>query len=102
MEEFIYVLSVGKPYDFTPEGQTNSLSGCTMWYISTDDINAKKYDVDTEQLGCTPLKQSMGVDFYNIAKEVGLPAKAKVVYGMKNSGGKQVLYIKGLDFVRGK
>lgn len=102
MEEFVIVLSVGKPYNFVPEGSTETLSGATMWYIATDDIKTKKFDPDSEVIGCVPLKQNMGVEFYNVVKEVGLPAKARVEYGMKNSGGKQVLYIKGLDFIKDK
>lgn len=44
----------------------------------------------------------MPVEFYERAKVVGLPAIAKVLYGMKSSGGKMTLYIKGLDFVTTK
>ena len=69
MEDFVIVISVGRPYD-----------------IASED----------------PVKERMPVDFYERAKAQGLPATAKVVYGMKNSGGKQTLFIKGLDFVGAK
>lgn len=99
MDEFIYVLSVGKPYDIAPEGGGDHVTGCTMQYVAAQDISAKYFDEDTGTVGYAPLKERMGVEFYDLAKSNGLPALAKVVYGMKSSGGKQTLYIKGLDFV---
>ena len=41
MKETIIVVSCGKAYSFTPEGQTNELSGCTMHYLMTNDINVQ-------------------------------------------------------------
>ena len=70
-----------------------------MSYIATQDINQTSENPDSEELGYVPVKERMPVDFYERAKAQGLPATAKVVYGMKNSGGKQTLFIKGLDFV---
>ena len=95
MKDRILVVSVGKPYDFkTDDGK--DLSGCAMHYLMTEDVN--KSSENDGVLGYTPCKESMPTDFYNKAKEVGLPAYADVVFGMKNSGGKTVLYIQGLDF----
>ena len=100
MEDFITVLSVGKPYDIVPEnGAGDRVTGCTMSYVTTQDITANYADEETGTLGYAPLKERMPVEFYEIAKANGLPAVAKVVYGMKSSGGKQTIYIKGLDFV---
>ncbi|MGN0328828.1 MAG: hypothetical protein ACI4D4_07585 [Lachnospira sp.] len=100
MGEFIIVLSVGKPYDIAPEsGVGEHVTGCTMQYVAAQDISAKYFDEDTGTVGYAPLKERMPVEFYESAKSNGLPALAKVVYGMKSSGGKQTLYIKGLDFV---
>lgn len=100
MEDFITILSVGRPYDIAPEsGVGDHVTGCTMSYVTTQDITANNVDEETGTLGYAPLKERMPVEFYEIAKANGLPAVAKVVYGMKSSGGKQTLYIKGLDFV---
>lgn len=42
----------------------------------------------------------MPIEFYEVAKATGLPAVASVEFGMKASGGKNVLYIQKLDFVQ--
>jgi len=99
MEDFITILSVGRPYDIAPESGGDHVIGCTMSYVTTQDIAANHIDEETGTLGYAPLKERMPVEFYERAKSNGLPAVAKVVYGMKSSGGKQTLYIKGLDFV---
>lgn len=100
MEDFITILSVGRPYDIAPEsGVGDHVTGCTMSYVTTQDIAANHIDEETGTLGYAPLKERMPVEFYERAKANELPAVAKVVYGMKSSGGKQTLYIKGLDFV---
>ena len=99
MEEKIIVLSVGKPWAIKDEKTDKiSMEGCSMWYLPASDLT-KTEDVDSGVIGVQPLKESMGVSFYEVVKKIGLPAVANVTYGMKNSGGKQVLYIKGLDFV---
>lgn len=101
MEDLITILSVGKPYDIAPEsGVGEHVVGCTMFYVACGDISASHFDEETGTLGYAPLREKMPVDFYERAKAVGLPALAKVQYGMKASGGKTVLYIKGLDFVQ--
>lgn len=100
MDDFITVLSVGKPYDIAPEsGIGEHITGCTMHYAMTEDLNKPFYDEDGGSVGYVPMKERMGVDFYERAKAHGLPAVAKVVFGQKVSSGKMVLYIKGLDFV---
>lgn len=101
MEEKILVLSVGKPYDIAAEDGSH-ITGCSMMYINADDVNVPFADADSGELGYTPVKERMPVEFYERAKAQGLPAVANVVFGMKNSGGKRVLYIKGLDFVSTK
>lgn len=98
MEEKIIVLSVGKPYDIAAEDGSH-ITGCSMMYINAADVNVPYADADTGELGYTPVKERMPVEFYEIAKAQGLPAAANVVFGMKNQGGKRVLFIKGLDFV---
>ena len=101
MEDYIIVLGVGKPYDIASEDGSH-ITGCSMSYIAAADINVVNADPDSGELGYIPIKERMPVDFYERAKAQGLPASAKVMYGMKNSGGKQTLYIKCLDFVGAK
>jgi hypothetical protein len=101
MEDLVIILSVGKPYDITNEDGTHT-TGCTMNYIATQDINQTSENPDSGELGYVPVKEKMPVTFYDNARIHGLPAVAKVTYGMRNSGGKQVLYIKALDFVGNK
>lgn len=101
MEDYIIVLGVGKPYDIASEDGSH-ITGCSMSYIATADINTVNADPDSGELGYIPIKERMPVTFYDRASAHGLPAVAKVTYGMKNSAGKQTLYIKGLDFVEKK
>jgi hypothetical protein len=98
MEDYIIVLGVGKPYDVASEDGSH-ITGCSMSYITTQDINQTVENPDSGELGYVPVKERMPITFYDRAKAHGLPAVAKAVYGMKNSGGKQTLYIKCLDFV---
>ena len=96
MNALITVLSVGKPYDIAPEsGVGEHTVGCT-----TGDISASNYNEGTGTLGYAPVKEKMPVEFYEVAKATGLPAVASVEFGMKASGGKNVLYIQKLDFVQ--
>ena len=91
MEDLIIILSVGKPYDIPNEDGTHT-TGCTMNYITTNNINQTSEDAETGLLGYAPVKERMPITFYDRAKAQGLPAVAKVTYGMKNSAGKQTLY----------
>lgn len=101
MKERVIVLSVGKPYDIASE-DGNHITGCSMMYINCENVNVTHEDVDSGELGYTPVKERMPVEFYDRARVQGLPALADVEFGMKNSAGKRVLYIKGLDFVTTK
>lgn len=100
MEEKIIILSVGKAWHIKDDNGNVTMEGCTMWYYPAGDL--KKIEQEDGVLGCQPVKETVNVNFYERAKEVGLPAVANVVYGMKNSGGKQTLYIKGIDFEKEK
>lgn len=84
MEDFVIVLSVGRPYDIASEDGSH-ITGCTMSYIATQDINVTSENTDSGELGYVPVKERMPVDFYERAKAQGLPATAKVVYGMKTA-----------------
>lgn len=102
MEEFVTVISLGKPYYIAGENGAPDVSGCTMWYLPCQDITKKSYNEQTEELGYAPVKQSMGTDFYDVAKKVGLPCVAKVLYGQRTVKGALQLYIKGLEFIEDK
>ena len=78
MEEKILVLSVGKPYDIAAEDGSH-ITGCSMMYINADDVNVPFADADSGELGYTPVKERMPVEFYERAKAQGLPAVANVV-----------------------
>jgi hypothetical protein len=95
----ILVLAVAKPYDMIPEGSLERVSGCSMQYVMTDDVSRIQYDEDTGEVGYIPAKEKMPKEFYDIAKNYGLPAYADAVFGMKSSGGKNVFVIKKLDFL---
>lgn len=99
MDEFITILSVGKPYSFTPEGQTAPMEGCSMYYLPSADLKPNEAD---GLLGYQPLKETMPVSFYDTARAHGIPCKAKVHYVMRIASGKQVLRIDGIDFTEGK
>ena len=96
MEEKIIVLSCGIPWHIKDDNGVVTMEGCTIWYYPAATLD--KVEDEDGILGLQPVKQSFPVNFYERAKEVGLPALATVRYGMKNSNGKQTLYIKGLDF----
>ena len=98
MESLITILSVGAPYNFTPEGSAEPMSGCSMMYIATDKLTPCVNDGGI--LGYQPLKESMPYDFYARIKEIGVPCIAKAHYVMRNSQGKQVLRIDGIDFIK--
>ena len=98
MEEKILILSVNKPYSFTPEGSSDVMEGCTMYYLSADK-NLKPVETDNG-LGYLPLKEKMPVDFYERIKSIGVPCEAKVHYVMRVSNGKNVLKIDGIDFLK--
>ena len=97
--QIITILSVGKGYSFTPEGGTEPMTGCSMFYCSSDDLS-KGLESDDGTLGCVPAKETMPLSFYDRAKENGVPCKAKAQFAMRVKGGKQVLSIVGLDFVK--
>lgn len=101
MEELITILSVGKPWDLSqPDG--NHFTGCTMWYVSGDDLSRPVVDLQNGLLGVVPTKETMGVNFYDLAKQHGVPCVAKATYGMRRKNNQTVLYIKGVDFVEKK
>lgn len=73
------ILAVGRPYDFVPDGETESKSGCKMFYVGAENIGQKKIN-DDKTLGYFPQKVTMPFGFYEIASQVGLPCYADVIY----------------------
>lgn len=98
MDELITILSLGKPWDIE-QLDGSHLTGCTMWYLPSGDISHPVEDAESGTLGIIPSKERMGVEFYELAKNHGLPCQAKATYGMKTKNNQTVLYIKGVDFV---
>ena len=94
MEEKVILLSVGKAYSFqTDTGDT--MSGCTCWFISTD--NLKPFEDDVNGLGTAPTKATMYKEFFDEAKQVGVPCTATAHYVMRKSGGKMTLQVDGFS-----
>lgn len=77
------ILSVGKPYNFVPDGSTEAINGCKMYYVGADDIMKKATNEEDSTLGYFPQKITMPPVFYDKAKSVGLPAYADVTYNIK-------------------
>lgn len=101
MKDTITVISVGKPYDIPGENGAPGISGCTMWYLPTADMKPS-FNEHSELLGFNPVKERMGVDFYERAKKIGIPAVAEVEFGQTTKNGELKLYIMGLDFIAEK
>lgn len=77
------ILSVGKPYDFVPEGEKESICGCKVFYIGAEDILKKVFSEEDGTLGYFPQKVTMPPEFFNSAKSVGLPCYADITYNIK-------------------
>ena len=77
------VLSVGKPYDFVPDGEKESICGCKVYYIGAADVSKKVVSEEDGTLGYFPQKITMPPEFFNIAKSVGLPCYADIIYNVK-------------------
>ena len=95
MEQQVLIISVGKPYSLTTDDGKN-LSGCKMYYLPTTDLTT--VSESESGLGYAPLIETMPYDFYERAKQVGIPCRAKLTLAMRTEKGKQVLKVVGLDF----
>lgn len=96
MKDEIIVLSVSS-YDFTQD-DGKQVNGCKVMYIPAGSLKPVE-TVGSNVLGLEPCKETFPLDFFNRAKEVGIPCKAEVQYAMRQNQGKQVLKIVGLDFL---
>lgn len=94
------ILSVGKPYDFIPEGQKESISGCKMYYVGCDDIMKKEISEEDETLGYFPQKVTMPPNFYQTAKAFGLPCYADITYSIKLTSKGTDVDIMSVEFVK--
>lgn len=96
------ILSVGKPYNFVPEGETEALTGCKMYYVGTDNIANTYVDSENETLGYFPQKYTMPTEFYEVAKNVGLPCYADITYTIKLTAKGSDVSITSVNFVESK
>ena len=98
IESEVIILSVGC-YDFE-QSDGKRVSGCKVMYYPVGSIDTP---LESDRLlGAEPCKETFPLSFFDRAKEVGIPCRAKVTYVMRQSQGKQVLAIGGLDFLPNK
>lgn len=102
LKERSFILSVGKPYNFVPEGEKEPLVGCKMFYVGASDILQKHEDTDDCTLGYFPQKETMPPEFYEKAIEVGLPAYADITYDIKLKSKGSDVHIVAVEFIKGK
>ena len=94
------VLGLGKPYDFIPDGETKSITGCKMFYIGTDDINKSSVDDESGAIGYIPQKVTMEPAFYETTKNVPLPCLADITFAIKLETSGAKVRVAGVDFVQ--
>ncbi|NLL93007.1 MAG: hypothetical protein GX225_02515 [Clostridiales bacterium] len=92
MEEKVIILSADA-WRFTDEKTGELKTGCSCFYVSTQDLTKPKFNSDTS-FGYKPLKASMPEDFISKIKQAGgVPLKATAKYIMRVSNGQQVLKV---------
>lgn len=94
-----WVLGLGKPYDFIPDGGSESITGCKMYYIGTDDINKPHVDDESGAIGHIPQKVTMEPSFYDTVKKVPLPCLADITFAIKLETSGAKVRVAGVDFV---
>ena len=68
--------------------------GCSIHYIMAENLNP----VDNDGvLGYAPIKESVGVAYYDIFKKLGVPCVLEAEMGMKTKNGSPVLFIQGFN-----
>lgn len=100
LKEKFLVLACGKPYDFIPEGESEALTGCKMFYVGCGDISKKFVDDEKGTLGYFPQKAIMPTEFFAKCEEVGLPAFANFTLDVKLTSKGSEVSIKSVDFVK--
>ena len=95
-----FVLSVGKPYNFIPEGETEPLTGCKMYYLGTSDVLKTFVDEENGSLGHFPQKATMPTEFFDSVREVGLPCYADITYDLRFTSKGTDLTISSVDFIK--
>lgn len=94
------VLSVSKPYNFIPEGETEPLVGCKMFYVNAENIAETIVDEETGGLGYFPQKETMTPDLYDKAVAVGLPCYATFTLDIKTTAKGYDVDIKDVEFLK--
>lgn len=100
IKERFLVLACGKPYDFVPDGETEALTGCKMYYVGCSDVSKKFVDDETGTLGYFPQKATMPTDFFSKCEKVGLPCFADFTLNVKLTSKGSDVSIKNVDFVK--
>lgn len=100
LKERFLVLACGKPYDFIPDGETEALTGCKMFYVGCSDMSKKFVDDESGTLGYFPQKTTMPTDFFAKCEKVGLPAVAEFTLDVKLTSKGSDVIIKSVDFVK--
>ena len=95
------VLGIGKPYDFVPTGQTESVKGCKFYYLGTDCVDKPHYDDENGIIGHIPQKITMAPSFYDSIVERGiqLPCLANITFAVKFETGGTKVRLAGIDFI---
>ena len=94
-----WVLGVGKPYDFVPEGGTESITGCKLAYIGTDDLTKPQTDEESGIIGIMPQKYTMPPTFYDSVKAIPLPCLADITFAIKLETGGAKVRIADISFI---
>lgn len=97
-----WVLGVGKPYDFIPDGGTETIKGCKFFYVGTDDITKPHVDEENGSIGYIPQKITMEPAFYDSVKNIPLPCLADITFAIKLETGGAKVRVVGVDFVTTK
>ena len=95
-----YVLGVGKPYDFIPEGGTEPVKGCKLAYVGTDDLSKPYIDEESGNLGHMPQKYTMEPSFYDTVKNVPFPSLADITFAIKLGTSGTKVRIADISFVQ--
>ena len=97
-----WVLGVGKPFDFIPDGKTESVTGCKMGYIGTDDLGKSYVDDENGILGVMPQIYKMPPTFYDSVKNIPLPCLADITFAIKLETSGAKTRIADISFVTSK
>lgn len=93
------VLGVGKPYDFIPEGETESITGCKLAYLGTTDLTTPVFDDESGLHGIMPQKIRMDPEFYEATMNVSMPCQADITFSIVLGGSGAKVKISDISFI---